>query len=147
MARKRYLVVVVALSVIALAILGAWSLYEVTESVTDAYSMECMSLVIVEHLRSEDAWPTSYEDLADDYQVVLNRTGGVGPWSEVCNRVNVHFDIDIETAASDTRFISLMSGRQAELSNPHPNERISNYLRNWHRPPNDDATIRIETGT
>lgn len=129
MSRKRRLVSVVATVVIAIAILGAWFLYEVTESVTDAYSMECMSLVIVEHLSTGSGWPTSYEDLADDYQVVLKRTGGVGPWSEVCNRVNVDFGIDIETAVSETRFITLRSGRQAELSNPPPNERISTYLR------------------
>lgn len=129
MSRKRYLVIVVATVVVAIVVLGAWSIYEVTESVTDAYSMECMSLVIVEHLSTGSGWPTSYVDLADDYQVVLRRTGGVGPWSEVCNRVIVDFEIDIETASSDTRFITLRSGSHAELSSPHPNERISTYLR------------------
>ena len=134
MSRKRCLVIVAAIMVIAIAILGAWSVYEVTESVADAYSMECMSLVIVEHLSTKGVWPASYEDLADDYQIVLKRTGGVGPWSEVCKRVNVDFGIDIETAASSTRFITLRSGREAELSNPHPNERISDYLRELHGP-------------
>lgn len=129
MSRKHCLVIVVATVVVAIITFGAWSLYEVTESVTDAYSMECMSLVIVEHLSTEGVWPTSYEDLTDDYEVVLKRTGGVEPWSEICNRVNVDFGINIETAASETRFITLRSGRQAELSNPHPNERISTYLR------------------
>ena len=129
MSRKRCLVIVAAIMVIAIAILGAWSVYEVTESVTDAYSMVCMSLVIVEHLSTKGVWPTSYEDLADDYQIVRRRTGGIEPWSEVCNRVNVDFGIDVESAASGTRFITLRSGREAELSNPHPNERISNYLR------------------
>ena len=67
MSRKRRLVIVVATVVVTSVIFGAWSLYEVTESVTDAYSMECMSLVIVEHLSTEGSWPASYEDLADDY--------------------------------------------------------------------------------
>lgn len=94
--------------------------------------------MIVLHLQgNDDVWPRSWEDLRDDYETCVVRSGG--PWSfeELQQRVRVDWNADAKRLASQAnaagpvrfRVIRLADGSDDHYQGYEPNAIVRDYLR------------------
>jgi hypothetical protein len=115
-----------------------WTVHSALEGVRNAYAVWWVADMVVEHLEANDGeWPQNWDDLRDDYQTCVNRSGQ--PWSfeELRSRVVVDwYAKPSELAAlanrgSDPPFrvIWLTDGSNNYWEHNEPNKIIADYLK------------------
>ena len=121
--------------VVALGV-GGWAIHRSMDGVRDAYAVWWVANMVVEHLKANgDAWPKNWEDLRDDYQTCVKRSGQ--PWSfeELRSRVAVDWQADPSELAvlangrsiPPFRVIWLTDGTINYWEHAEPNQIIADY--------------------
>ena len=102
---------------------GAYTLYETRETIHNAYAVWWVGDMVVEHMAANDGqWPDSWEELRDDYQTCVNRSGQPWQFAELRDRVTIDWDVvpgDLveqqTNAIPDFRVIWLRDGIRFQL--------------------------------
>ena len=121
---------------------GAWYLYHRVDSVVrNAYAVEWVAGMIVDHLKAHDGdWPRNWDDLRDDYELGVRKVGR--PWTldELRDRVVVDWSADSQLLAAQARqsptdgtppfhVIRPVDGSTDHWRSTEPNEIIAAYFR------------------
>lgn len=94
--------------------------------------------MVIEHMIANDnQWPTAWEDLRDDYETCVKRSGEPWTFDEIRTRVTIDFSVDGKAlfASAETlarphfRVIWLSDGTDSHLQSHEPNTMILNYLK------------------
>lgn len=136
MSRKRIFLAIVVIAAIGCAVGG----YLIDRTTRNAYAVWWVADMVVEHLRAnEQEWPRSWEDLQDDYETCVSRSGQPWTFEQLRSRVTVDFNADVEKLRAsakedsepDFRVIWLSDGRDDHLGRREPNTIIFDYLRDF----------------
>lgn len=130
--------VLVAIALIAIGfILSGWYCVSYVQtylqSIENAYAKEWASIIVVEHLERERAWPKNWDELRVDYERVYEREGSV-PFSfdRLQDEVSIDFEFRLRHAnvydIQSFRVIRHKRGFGHELPAPPPNERVWQYI-------------------
>jgi hypothetical protein len=105
-------------------------------TIRNMYSVWWVADMVTDHLAANnDSWPRSWDDLHDDYEAAVKRSGR--PWSfeELSQRVVVDWSVDTKTlkeaaaVGSEFRVIWLSDGTNAHWETREPNQMVRDYLR------------------
>ena len=137
--RRRRLILSIAFLAVAG---GAWYLYHRIDAVVrNAYAVEWVAGMIVDHLEANDgAWPKNWDDLRDDYELGELKAGRPWTFDELRDRVVVDWNADPQLLASQTRqsksdgappfhVIGLTDGSTDHWRNAEPNKIVAEYFR------------------
>ena len=94
--------------------------------------------MVIEHMKAnENQWPSDWDDLRDDYQTCVDRSGQ--PWSfdELSSRTQIDWeavpaDLLAQSSghpAAQFRVITLTDGTDSHWQSREPNRIILDYLR------------------
>jgi len=108
------------------------------QTLDDSYAVWWVADMCVEHMTKNNGdWPRNWDDLRDDYQTCVARSGH--PWSfdELSGRVEIDWDADPHLLASladgsgirDFRVIWLRNGSEAHWEGYEPNQIVLDYIR------------------
>ncbi len=131
---KRTVIAIVA----ATLAIAAYCAYSFNQKVRNSYAVWWAADMIIEHMIANDnQWPTSWEDLHDDYQTCVKRSGEPWTFDEIRTRVSIDFTVNGKelTASAETlnrpafRVIWLSDGTESHLQSHEPNTMILNYLK------------------
>lgn len=92
--------------------------------------------MVVEHMYTNDGkWPENWDDLRDDYQTCVKRSGQPWQFEELKRRVKIDWVVnpddlmDKQTdGAPDFRVIRLADGADSHWSGREPNQIVLDYL-------------------
>ena len=148
----RTLLFVSAISAVILAVIAfvSLTLSSVLSGVKDSYAVDWASEFVIQHLSANNnRWPTSWDDLRDEYDdaVKRGRTPAV-TWEEMLDRVEIDWSADPNTVAEATvkhdrkfRVIWLSDGSRTPREElDEPNWKILDYLQSASE---DDAIKRF----
>ena len=132
---KRLQVVIFALTTLAL-IAGAVFVIVTLKSLVgvpqDAYASDWTAIFVIEHLKSSsNLWPTSWEELKDEFDRMAEPTHYAWTFKELQERVEFRFDVTADQVRdSDPPLVvfRLTSGRHVSYGGD-PNLLIREYLR------------------
>ena len=126
--------------IVAVAILlaGAYWLHRVNQGIRNSYAVGWVANMVVEHMKAnENQWPSDWDDLQDDYQTCVDRSGQ--PWSfdELSSRTQIDWeavpaDLLAQSSghpAAQFRVITLTDGTDSHWQSREPNRIILDYLR------------------
>ena len=126
----------IALTMIGI-IVGVVSMYfhHVNRTTRNAYAQWWVADMVIEHLDANNSdWPTNWEDLRDDYDVCVAKSGQ--PWSfeELKRRVFVNWEINSSELANEitngnhVELITLRDGTLSQWEGRDPNQMIVDYF-------------------
>lgn len=138
--RIRTLFVVVAIA--AVISLGLSWLNRANQSLRGAYAVWWVANMCVEHMDANNGeWPRSWDDLRDDYQTCVARSGQPWTFGELSQRVEVDWDANpsellpiADNSHPDLHVIWLRNGSEAHWKGREPNQIILNYLKSQSEP-------------
>lgn len=128
--------VAVAAALLAIAAYGVYDSFD--RKLRNCYAVWWVADMVIEHLiANDDEWPSSWDDLRDDYQTCANRSGKPWTFEELNARVSVDFTINGKelSAACKTlsqpnfRVIWLTDGTASHWQSHEPNTMIFNYFK------------------
>jgi hypothetical protein len=133
--RTLFIITTVIAAILGIAV---WPFVRAMNGVRNAYAVWWAADMVVEHLKANDgAWPQDWDDLQDDYQTCVKRSGQ--PWSfdELQSRVVVDWHADPKQLASlansntvpPFRVIWLADGTDNYWESNEPNQIIADYLK------------------
>ena len=124
--------------VAAVAVVAAMCYFanHVNQTMRNAYAVWWVAGMVVDHMIANDGqWPENWEDLRDDYQSCVQRSGQPWPLDELMHRVRVDWDVDPREltnqqsdGVADFRVIWLADGSRAYWAGEEPNQIILDYL-------------------
>lgn len=112
--------------------------YSFNQKVRNSYAVWWAADMVIEHMIANDnQWPTAWEDLRDDYQTCVKRSGEPWTFDEIRTRVTIDFSVNGKAliASAETldrpafRVIWLSDGTGSHLQSHEPNTMILNYLK------------------
>ena len=118
-------------------------LQELNEIIRNSYAVWWVADMVIEHqLANEGAWPRNWDDLRDDYQTCVKRSGQPWTFEELRSRVIVDWNADPSALAKSAkttdhpefRVIWLRDGTNAHWESHEPNHIIYDYLRQENEP-------------
>ena len=128
---------VIAIAALILAI-AAYGAYSFNQKIRNSYAVWWAADMVIEHMIANDnQWPATWEDLRDDYQTCVKRSGEPWTFDEIRKRVSIDFTVNgkelfasAETLARPAfRVIWLSDGTESHLQSHEPNTMILNYLK------------------
>lgn len=120
-----------------IVVIGVYTVYNVNQTIRNSYAVWWVADMVIEHLKSNDNnWPVDWNDLRDDFQVCVERSGQPWTFDELQNRVTVDFDIngpklkDSAQGLAKPNFcvIWLTDGTDSHWASREPNTKILNYF-------------------
>ncbi len=123
----------IAIVVIAIFLgVGVYEGYQVRETINNSYAVWWVANMTVEHMKAnENSWPRNWDDLEDDYQTCVSRSGD--PWSfeELSRRVIIDWDANPTKLLEEPglRVIWLADGTSSHWKSAEPNEIVASYLK------------------
>jgi hypothetical protein len=134
-------------TICAVVILAGVLLYRHIDSVIrNSYAQWWVADMVIEHLESNDQrWPQSWDELRDDYQTCVKRSGQPWTFEELSHRVEIDWNADpkvLKAAAAKSgqppfRVIWLSDESTAHWTRHEPNQMVWDYL---HEPLDDNHT-------
>lgn len=112
--------------------------YSVNERIRGSYAVSWVASMVIEHLKANDGrWPRNWDELRDDYQSCVRRSGEPWTFAELSNRVAVDWDADPQQLLSQSSttetagftVIRLVDGADSHWQSREPNDMILHYLR------------------
>ena len=94
--------------------------------------------MVIEHLKANgDHWPSSWDDLRDDYVTCTERSGQPWQFEDLRKRVIVDFSADVmvlkaqvaEPEETQIRVIWLSNGSDVHWQSRDPNRLVAEYLK------------------
>lgn len=136
----RTLIIVVVLSGVAAT--GWFYANRVNRTIRGSYAVWWAADMCIEHLEANGGtWPRSWDDLRDDYQTCVNRSGQPWTFDEIRERVEIDWDADPQqlleqssNESADVRVIWLRDGTVAYWQGREPNQIILDYLKSKQVP-------------
>lgn len=124
--------------IVVLLLVAAYYLHRTKEVIHNSYAVWWVADMVVEHMKANDnQWPKQWDDLRDDYQTSINRSGQ--PWSfdELSSRTQIDWqavpaDLLAQSKGHKTaqfRVITLTDGTDSHWESSEPNQIILDYLR------------------
>ena len=84
--------VIAAISVIAAV---AYYVNSVNQAMRNSYAVWWAADMVVEHMEANNSqWPQNWEDLRDDYQTCVRRSGQPWQFDELQHRVKIDWDVN-----------------------------------------------------
>ena len=100
---KRHLGKTLATFVSMLVVSGILLIWSTNNTIRDAYCQWWVADMIIEHLIAhQNRWPQSWDDLRDDYETRVARSGQHWTFEELKDRVGVDWDVNIEELKAAT---------------------------------------------
>ena len=128
----------VGIAMLAVAVLvGGWLAYDANRAMRNSYTQWWAADMVTEHLKSNDnRWPRSWDELRDDYDTCVNRSGSPWTFDEIRQRVTIDFAATTasltETALQENKpnfnVIRAADGTDYHWQGHEPNTIIFNYL-------------------
>ena len=129
----------IAVVLLAVVIGGGFLLYrEVSNGIHNRYAVWWVADMVVEHMEANDGrWPQRWEDLLDDYETCVARSGRPWTFEELRSRVVVDWQADPaqltavarQADAPSFRIIWLADGSSSHYQDHEPNQIVCDYLR------------------
>ena len=138
------LILAILLSCI-LAVVLIWR--HVDNTVRNCYAQWWVADMVILHLNANDQqWPQSWNDLRDDYEVCIKRSGKPWTFEELSERVTVDWSAETDSLRSlhsgnstpSFRVIWPGDGSSAHWESREPNSMIADYL--TLHPPAENVT-------
>lgn len=129
--------------VVALTAVGLIVAYNVDRTIRNAYAVWWVADMVIIHLESnENRWPTSWDELRDDYEICVSRSGQPWTFEELRNRVEIDFDIVTDKLMESARGKSVPNfpviypsdGTEAHWKHQEPNRKLLDYFNEVPRP-------------
>ena len=102
---------------------------EVAES---SYAARLVAQMCVEHMKANAiAWPKNWEELEDDFELCLARSGQTWNFADLQERIDVDWNVnpnEVELAIDAKPVVWVASDPSATFYGLHPNEIVSRYL-------------------
>ena len=102
---------------------------EVTES---AYAARLVAQMCVEHMKANAiAWPKNWDELEDDFETIVARSGQTLTFADLRERVDVDWNVnpnEAELGIDAKPVVWVASDPSATFYGLHPNEIVSRYL-------------------
>ena len=96
------------------------------------YAARLVAEMCVEHMRANRlAWPRNWEDLQDDFQPCLARSGQSWTFADLKKRVGIDWKVELKQLSSDSHAKSVIwiaSDPGRGFYGTSPNEIVSSYL-------------------
>jgi hypothetical protein len=132
--RLRTLILIVAVLSVVLAIV--YYANNVNQTIRNSYAVWWVGDMVVEHMRANDGqWPQNWDDLRDDYQTCVKRSGQPWQFDELKRRVKIKWDanpndllVDQSDGVPNFRVIWLSDGTDSHWSHQEPNQIVLDYL-------------------
>ncbi|MFO0976955.1 MAG: hypothetical protein U0996_11195 [Planctomycetaceae bacterium] len=127
---------VLCIAAITVALAAYW-VYSTNQTLRNSYTVWWAADMVIEHMTANDnQWPASWDDLRDDYETCVKRSGRPWTFDEIQSRVIIDFSVDgkalVASAASlsrpSFRVIWLSDGSDSHWESHEPNTMILNYL-------------------
>ena len=120
--------------------LGGYVVRSIDSSVHNMYAVWWVGSMMVEHLeRNEDQWPTCWDDLRDDYDNCVGRSGLPWTFDELRSRVEIDWNVDPErlrelppdeNGDAPFRVVRLRDDNEEYYAGREPNRMIHRHLQN-----------------
>ncbi len=126
-------------AVIGVLILGAgYFLHRTNHLIQNAYAAWWVGDLVVEHLKNNDNhWPRNWDDLRDEYEAGVMRSGQPFSFDELSSRIKIDWDANPaeflarSAGHEDAQFrvIFLADGTECHVDSHEPNQVVLEYLR------------------
>ena len=126
------------LGVTLVLVFGAFLIYRnIDTTIRNSYAQWWVADMVKVHLSAnEQRWPKSWDDLRDDYEVCVKRSGRPWTFDELRSRVVVDWNVDVQSLKATPlvheqvpfRVIWLRDGSSSHWSKHEPNRMIWDYL-------------------
>ena len=126
------------IAIIAVVVLvGSWFAYDANRAMRNSYALWWAADMVTEHLKSnDDKWPRSWDELRDDYDTCVTRSGSPWTFNEIQQRVKIDFTVttasltEAALLANKPNFdvITAVDGTDSHWQGREPNTIIFNYL-------------------
>ena len=126
------------IAIIAIAVLvGGWFAYDANRAMRNSYALWWAADMVTEHLKSNDnRWPRSWDELRDDYDTCVTRSGSPWTFNEIRQRVAIDFtattaaltEAALESDEPNFNVITAADGTDFHWQGRKPNTIIFNYL-------------------
>ncbi|WP_339744395.1 hypothetical protein [uncultured Rubinisphaera sp.] len=142
---------IVGLFFVIAIITGLIIAYQANQTIRNAYAVWWVADMVIEHLKAnEDRWPADWDDLRDDYETCIRRSGKPWTFEELRSRVVIDFEADVSelkeksknSEQPEFRVIWLSDGSATHWSHQEPNTKLLQYFNNTTPP----APIRTGFG-
>ncbi|WP_166828413.1 hypothetical protein [Thalassoroseus pseudoceratinae] len=135
---KRSTLLIGCLVTAALILAAGYYLHRLDQGVRNSYAVWWVANMVVEHMKSNNnQWPQGWEDLRDDYQICIERSGQSWSFAELSTRTEVNWQVDpvqllAQSKDAETarfRVITLADGTDSHWRSREPNQIVLDYLR------------------
>ena len=114
----------------------------INNTIRGSYAVWWVADMCIEHMKANDGdWPRNWDDLRDDYQTCVARSGQPWTFDELSSRVEVDWDANpigllplSDDSAVNLRVIWLRNGSDSHWSGREPNTMILDYLKTLPSP-------------
>lgn len=138
--RIRTLFILVAVA--AVVSFAVSTMIGVNNTIRGSYAVWWVASMCIEHMEANNGeWPRKWDDLRDDYQTCVARSGEPWTFDELSSRTEVDWDanpIELLSIADDSdvalRVIWLRSGSDSHWSGREPNTMVLDYLKTRSNP-------------
>jgi hypothetical protein len=129
---------------VAILIGSGYGFLRIDQAIRNAYACSWVAQMVVEHMKGNSGrWPSSWDDLRDDYQTCVTRSGQPWSFAELSRRVDVDWQADPDHLLNDSkgvdhagfRVITLSDGTAVHWEKSEPNQIVLEYLRGRLRDP------------
>ena len=130
---SRLLVPVLAVA----AVVVGWIAYDTNRAIRNSYAQWWAADMVAKHLEANDnKWPRSWDELRDDYEACVAKSGQPWTFDEIQRRVIIDFNVQTdslieisrETNEPDLNVIRAADGTKYNWQEREPNTIIFNYL-------------------
>lgn len=116
-----------------------------------AYAQWWAADMVINHLRENpEHWPSGWEDLSDDYDTCVSRSGQPWTFDEIKSRVLIDWEVDLKTFFNEANNGNVAKVIQAkDKSSSHwkgrePNKMVFQYLKSEKSEAESNGTKRAE---
>lgn len=125
--------------VVVVLLLGAgYYIHRVNQGIRNSYAVWWVADMVVEHLKANDnQWPQNWDDLRDDYETCIERSGQPWSFAELSSRTQIDWQADPRQLLTQSkgdqtaqfRVVTLSDGTDSHWQSREPNQIILKYLR------------------
>ena len=130
---------------LAILIGGIYRFHRFNQDTRNSYAVWWVADLVVDHMKANDGqWPSGWDDLRNDYQACVDRSGQPWSFAELSQQVIVDWQADPQQLLDDSngadtaefKVITLSDGTEKYWQHREPNQIILDYLRSTKRPAN-----------
>ncbi|QNN22392.1 hypothetical protein HED60_08930 [Planctomycetales bacterium ZRK34] len=138
MARRQIIIVTIVASAVLVAGSGVYLYRQISQLINNAYAKWHVAALVIDHMKvNNDAWPTGWDDLRDDFDRRVTQSGQSWSFDTLRERVVIDWTVDPEKLAhveviddqQPFNVIRARHGIDSSWEGAEPNRMILDYLR------------------